>query len=274
MPSPKISVIVPCYNYGHFISETIDSVLAQTYSDYEIIIIDDGSNDGTTPQVIANEVKKNKRIKSITHMKNKGLSAARNSGIKNAKGIYILPLDSDDMIAPTYLEKTMALIIKENADLIYTHYKCFGQRNHTCYMSNDTKAIKAKLPFRDCLPVCSLYKKDDWKAFKGYDENMIAAEDWNFWLHFAKTDKKIMLLNEPLFHYRTHKNSLFNRTENLRSELIKKIKQNHPELYRLNNYYLTFNYLRYVVRRALLQIRLRKGRRVLRILGIYLIKPR
>ncbi len=114
MPEPKISVIVPCYNYGAYLPETIDSILTQTYPHYEVIIIDDGSNDGTTPAIIASEAKKDKRIKVITHPKNKGVSAARNSGIKAARGKYIFPVDSDDMIHATLLEKALKLMEQEN----------------------------------------------------------------------------------------------------------------------------------------------------------------
>ncbi len=274
MPSPKISVVVPCYNYGGFLCETIDSILAQTYSDYEIVIADDGSDDGETPQIIAREAKKDKRIRVLTHSKNKGSSATYNTAIEAAKGAYILPVDADDIIAPTFLEKAMTLLEKENADLVYTHYKCFGDRTHTCYMLKDGEKVKKKLPFKNCFSTTSLFKKSDWKVFKGFNPNMESLEDWDFWIHFAEHDKKLVLLDEVLFHYRTHKESLFNRTKTPKDELFKRIKCNHPEAYRLNNYYFTFNYLRYILRGTLLQIRLRKGRRVLRILGIYLIKPR
>ncbi len=278
MPSPKISVIVPCYNYGHFICETIDSVLAQTYSDYEIIIIDDGSDDGTTPAVIASEAQKDERIKVITHPKNKGVSAARNSGIKAARGKYILPLDSDDRIAPTHLEKTGALIIKEKADLVCTHYKCFGERNHICYISNDAKAIKRRLPFTNAFPVCSLYKKSAWQEFEGYDEELFGYEDWDLWLHFAEAGKKLVLLDEVLFFYQLRNDGLYFKALKKHHSLVKIIKKNHPNLYKWHNYYLTTMMVRQImlrfkrIRRFFFQIRTHKSPRICRLFGIVLYK--
>ncbi len=272
MPEPKISAIVPCYNYGQFISESIDSILAQTYSNYEIIIIDDGSDDGTTPAVIASEAQKDERIKVITHPKNKGVSAARNSGIKAARGKYILPLDADDRIAPTYLEKTVALIIKENADLICTHYKCFGEKTHINYILPNGAEIKKRLPFANALPVCSLYKKSAWQEFRGYDEKLPGYEDWDFWLHFAEADKKLVPLDEALFYYRVSSDGSYFKDLKKHHSLVKIIKKNHPNLYRWHNYYLTFYYLYYMARRSMFQIRTRKGRRIICLFGIVLYK--
>ncbi len=270
MPSPKISVIVPCYNHGQFISETIDSILAQTYKDYEIIIVDDGSDDGTTPTALAKQKQKDERIKVITHPKNKGLSAARNSGIKAARGKYILPLDSDDRIAPTYLEKTLALIIKENADLVYTHTQLFGEQTKINYIPADVTEIKKRLPFANILPECSLYKKSVCQEFGGYDEKLFGYEDWDLWLHFIEADKKLVLLDEVLFYYYIRSDGLYSKAFKKHHSLLKIIKKKHPSLYRWHNYYLTFDYLHHMARQSMFQIRTRKGRRMIRLFGIVL----
>ncbi len=272
--TPKVSVIVPCYNYGRFISETIDSVLAQTFQDYEVIIVDDGSTDGTTPAVIKQETEKDKRIKAIFSPENKGLSATRNIGIEAAKGNYILPLDSDDKIAPTYLEKAVNLMEKEQADLVYSHIQFFGEKNNILYRMRNQKQIKKRLPFKNYLPVCSLYKKTDWQQFGGYDETMEGYEDWDFWINFVGTDKKFTLVDEVLFYYRVRAGSLSSIAKKIDRQLMNKIKSNHPNIYNSLNYYLTLNYLRYVVRPALFQIRTRKGHRKFRLLGITFFKDK
>ncbi len=271
MPTPKISVIVPCYNYGAYLPETIDSILTQTYPHYEVIIIDDGSNDGTTPAIIASEAKKDKRIKVITHPKNKGLSAARNSGIKAARGKYIFPVDSDDMIHATLLEKALKLMEQENSDIVYCHLQCFGEKTNILHFSNQEK-IKKTLPFGCLLFPFALYKKSDVEKFGGYAENLIACEDWDFWLHYLKNDKKFTLLDEALYIYRTHQNSLSSIIKENDDEIRKTIKYNHPELYKWHNYYLTFNFLRYRIRPHIIQIRTRKGQRSFRLLGIVFYK--
>ena len=108
-----VSVIIPCYNQGAYIQEAIDSVKAQTYTDWEIIIVDDGSNHEGTLQ----ELKYFKEIGIIViETPNKGVSAARNKGIEVANGEFILPLDADDKIAPQYLEEAVR-ILHEKAEV-------------------------------------------------------------------------------------------------------------------------------------------------------------
>jgi glycosyltransferase involved in cell wall biosynthesis len=98
----KVSVIMPCYNQGQYIDEAVDSVLTQTYQNYEIIIVNDGSTDEFTNEKLKNY---NKPKTQVIHTANQGLSAARNNGIHASNGEFILPLDADDKIANTYLER-------------------------------------------------------------------------------------------------------------------------------------------------------------------------
>ena len=112
-----ISIIIPCYNQGAYLQEAIDSVKLQTYTDWEIIIVDDGSNDEGTLQ----ELKYFKEIGIIViETQNKGVSAARNKGIEVANGEFILPLDADDKIAPQYLEQAIRIMHeKAEVKLVY-----------------------------------------------------------------------------------------------------------------------------------------------------------
>ena len=103
----KVSVIMPCYNDGKYIKEAIASVEAQTYPEWELIIIDDGSDDKETIAII--DSIQNERIK-IYHTKHLRPAGARNYGIEHANGVYILPVDSDDKIASTYMEKAVQKI--------------------------------------------------------------------------------------------------------------------------------------------------------------------
>ena len=104
---PRVSIIMPCYNQGQYVAEAVDSVLGQTFHDFEIIII----NDGSTDQETISTLESFDRPKClILHTTNQGLAAARNNGIREARGEYILPLDADDRIAPTYLEKAVRVL--------------------------------------------------------------------------------------------------------------------------------------------------------------------
>ena len=121
---PKVSVVIPCYNQGHYLEEAIDSVLAQTLQDFEIIVVDDGSTDQFTSQLLA-DYRKNKT--SVLHTENQGLASARNNGIRQASGQYILPLDADDRIGPEYLEKAVR-VLDGNPDIgiVYCRATLFG----------------------------------------------------------------------------------------------------------------------------------------------------
>ncbi len=97
---PKVSVIIPCYNQGAYVKESVDSVLAQTFQDFEILIVDDGSTDAETVGILKDNAWPKTRV---IRTENQGLAAARNNGIQEARGVYILPLDADDRIGPDYL---------------------------------------------------------------------------------------------------------------------------------------------------------------------------
>src|SRR6185437_10688188 len=120
-----VSVIVPCYNYAHFLGEVLDSVLAQTYSNWECIIINDGSPDNTE-EVALDYCAKDRRFKYF-YKKNGGHSSARNYGIKQSNGKYIMPLDADDILDPKYLKEAVSKIESdENIKLVTAHVQHFG----------------------------------------------------------------------------------------------------------------------------------------------------
>ena len=118
----EISVVIPIYNVEEYAAQCLDSVLNQTMTDYEILCVDDGSTDGSM-QIIEQYVKRNSKIRILKHTCNRGLSAARNTGIENAQGKYIYFLDSDDMIIPETLEELLECAEKTNADIIYFNMK-------------------------------------------------------------------------------------------------------------------------------------------------------
>jgi len=122
---PKVTVAIPCYNHGAYLSEALDSVDAQTFDDYEIIVVNDGSTDAATLTFLSNlDAPKTRVITTV----NSGVSAARNRAIREALGEYILPLDADDKIAPTYLEKAVAILDHQHDVLVvYSNQRMFGE---------------------------------------------------------------------------------------------------------------------------------------------------
>lgn len=230
MKSVRVSVIIPCYNYGHYLAEAVDSVIHQTVQNFEIIVVNDGSSDDTR-QVAENLIRKypHHRIKLINQV-NQGLSASRNNGIKISVGEYILPLDADDKIAPTFLEETVrALDSDPHIAIAYTHLKRFGEKQEillaTPYDFN-------KLGSENQLSYCSLYRRQAWEAVGGYDEDMrLGYEDWNFWIGCGEKGYFAKLLPKPLFFYRVHSDSMYNKSLKLDLQLKAQIAANHPQLY-------------------------------------------
>ena len=123
---PKVSVVIPCYNYGEYIDEAVDSVLAQTYDDFEIIIVNDGSTDAYTNKLLDGYDRPKTRVIVTT---NNGVATARNIGISAASGQYILPVDPDDRIGNTYLEKAVKILDEhQELGMVYSHVEFFGAR--------------------------------------------------------------------------------------------------------------------------------------------------
>jgi glycosyltransferase involved in cell wall biosynthesis len=123
---PKVSVIIPCYNQGKYIDEAVDSVLSQTFLDYEIIIVNDGSTDALTNSILKNY---NKPKTKVIHTLNNGVSAARNIAIDNSQGEYILPLDADDKIAKDFIELAVNIIeSRPDIKIVYSEVKFFGEQ--------------------------------------------------------------------------------------------------------------------------------------------------
>ena len=198
-----VSVIIPCYNQGAYIQETIDSVLAQTYTSWEIIIVNDGSTDIET--IIKLEELERDNYKVI-HIENSGVSVARNVGIANANGEFILPLDADDKIAPTYIAEAIQILENNSAlKLVYADCGFFGELQGISPVPSFT--LKGIL-FENLIYNAAIFRKTDFNKTNGYDSAFRTGwEDWDFWLDFIKNEKEVYKINKVLFYYRIKKES-------------------------------------------------------------------
>lgn len=196
---PKISVIIPVYNVEKYLSECLDSVINQTFSDIEIICINDGSTDNSE-KILKKYAKKDKRIKIISQ-NNSGVVTARNKAIASAKSEYIYPLDSDDIITPDCLEKLYNAIISGKGDIITNRVMYFGRENYEFVLP---KPNKYNMAHCNCLVNAALFKKSDFEKSSGFDTKFnTALEDYDFWLNMVfKQNKKIYRIPEILFYYR------------------------------------------------------------------------
>ena len=225
---PLVSIIIPCYRQAEYISEAIESVISQTYDNWECIIIDDGSPDNTK-DVSSLYIRSDKRIKYI-YQENQGVSNARNNGILFSRGKYILPLDADDIIASTYVEKAVSILESHpEYKLVYCKAEKFGKESGIWQLP--------EYKFEDLLwnnmIFCSaMYRRCDYEKTKGYNPTMVfGIEDWDFWLSLLSPEDKVYRIDEVLFYYRV---KTVSRTTALSTKFetsARQICRNHPELY-------------------------------------------
>ena len=200
-----ITIIVPCYNQAQYLSEALQSVLEQTYENWECIIVNDGSPDDT--EIVAKTwVGKDSRFICVKK-ENGGLSSARNAGINYAKGTFILPLDADDRIGPNYVSLAFDAFQKDaELKVVYCKAEKFGNEVGEWklpYYSRRNLAV-------DNMIFCSaVFKREDWELVGGYDVNMIyGLEDWEFWIAILKNGGTVKCLDEVNFYYRIKTTSM------------------------------------------------------------------
>ena len=199
-----ISIIVPCYNVGPYLEETLQSVLDQTYKTWECIVVNDGSPDNTRDIGLAWEAKDKRFI--YLELKNGGVERARNKGIERAEGEFILPLDGDDKLASSFLEKTLQ-VFKDQPDtmLVYTLVELFEAQQGLFALNSFSLE---NLAIRNMIVCTALYRKTEWERTGGYDEMVkYHWEDWEHWINMLKDGGKVVLINEALFYYRIRSGS-------------------------------------------------------------------
>jgi glycosyltransferase involved in cell wall biosynthesis len=214
-----VSVIIPCYNYGHWLPEAIESALSQTHKPHEVIVVNDGSTDNT-----GEVVRRFPDVKCI-YQDNKGLPAARNTGIKAAKSEWIVPLDADDTLEPAFIE----CCLKEKADIVSCSMHMFGEKIADCHLDMRHPTHHDFIKSNRCLCV-ALYRKKMWERIGGYDEKMVLGyEDWEFWIRATAAGYTVTVLDEMLFNYRKHGESLVNVSKRNHLDIKKYIDSKHPK---------------------------------------------
>lgn len=198
---PLISILMPYYQLDDLLVESVDSVKRQTYENWELIIVDDCSQDKPASEVLATEA--DKRIRIVRHDSNQGPSAARNTAVSNSNGEYLLPLDADDLIAPSYLEKVLNALRETGASAAYTQVKYFG--NFDCTY---TPSILLSEIFSGHFPCNTLLmKREVYDSVGGY-KNLPKIEDTEFWISAIEAGVKFAFVDEALYLYRTHNRGL------------------------------------------------------------------
>ena len=216
MINTTVSIIIPCYNQGQFLDETLASVVNQTYTDWECLIVNDGSVDNTA-EIALNWVAKDNRFQYFLK-KNGGVSSARNYGIEKAKGEYIQFLDSDDLIDKRKLELSlneMDAIKNPNLKLVISNFIMFKKHSIDpivpfCNLNLQLFTFESLLYQWNetfSIPIhCGFFASSLFEGIR-FPENLSAQEDWIVWVNIFKKDIEVHFINEPLALYRINMNS-------------------------------------------------------------------
>lgn len=229
MIAPAVSVIIPCFNGGRFLDGLLASLAAQTFRDFEIIIVDDGSTEQETLSVLA---KLPPSIR-IVRQENLGLSGARNAGFREAKAEFVLPLDCDDALDPGYLAETVSALRRAPGDVgfVFTHMRLTGTLEGV--MTRHFNRFDQL--FHNRMPYCMLIRKRAWESVGGYDETMRDGyEDWEFNIRLAASGFAGIEIDKPLFIYRVSgEGMLLSKSSRMHATLWRQIREKYPDLYSL-----------------------------------------
>jgi len=206
---PEVSVIIPCYNQGHYLMDAIMSVFEQTHGSFEIIVVDDGSTDPSTVSLL-NTL--NLPATTIIRQANVGLPGARNAGIRAAQGEYVVALDADDELAPSYISELLE-VLQKNPTAGFAH--CWAD------LYGDVEYVWATRPFNlawmlveNSVVGCTMIRAEALAAVGLYDETMTSGnEDWELWIRLAKAGWESEQVRKPLFRYRKHGHTMSVDTE-------------------------------------------------------------
>lgn len=209
----KVSIIIPCYKQANYLAEAIESALNQSVP-CEVIVVNDGSPDDTD-SVAGGYFD---RLYGYVKQENRGLSAARNAGIRMAETEWIVPLDSDDILDKDYVKR----LLQTEGDIKSCYMKLFGDQNGIHQFMEEPKFDDFRTANR--IHCASMFRKNMWEDLGGYDEEigkMGGYEDWDFWYRATKKGYSVKVIPEILFYYRKHGKSM-----------VDKAIENHSEIHR------------------------------------------
>ena len=251
MPKPRVTFIIPCFNHGGFVAEAIHSCLAQVDADVNVIVVDDGSTDGSTPATCDAAVAIDPDRITVIHQQNRGLSAARNRGALEARtrgvkwaGPYLAFLDADDFIDPAFVSTLHAAMLEAHPDADtpgappdlgdVSHAYC---QERLVGLADMTWAVPDWDPLlmmvTNLHPVTALVRRDCFEAVGGFNESMRGGyEDWDLWLKFVERGWRGVRVRKPLFTWRRHSPStMIVEAGRQHGRLFAQLVQNHPNLY-------------------------------------------
>jgi glycosyltransferase involved in cell wall biosynthesis len=206
----KVSIVIPCFNHGTMLREALATVeQVRNANLLEVIVVDDGSSEPDSVRILSEIAEAGY---CVVPQPNRGLGAARNAGIRLAKGEFILPLDSDNRLRDVYLNEGVSLL-RKNASIgvVYADAQYFGERRGRWDVPEFNLLSLIRTNFIDA---CALFRKSLWEKLGGYDEQMpwMGWEDWDFWLRVASHGGTFVHLPQVGFDYRVRTGSMIAKT--------------------------------------------------------------
>jgi glycosyltransferase involved in cell wall biosynthesis len=212
---PRVSIVIPAYNMERFIQETLYTVESQTYQNWELLVVDDCSQDRTAEIVQAfAAAHPDRRVRLLHHEQNKGLAGTRNTGVRHAHGEYIALLDADDLWSETFLETMLATLREQQADIAYCPVEMFADGAEQVSglwgpTGEELATFPASLYRRNFLSSSAvLIRHSVFTQIGMFDERIRACEDYDFWLRAATAELHFIYVTDILGRYRQHPSSL------------------------------------------------------------------
>lgn len=224
-----VSIVIPCFNNANTVTESVKSCLGQTYSNIEIIVVNDGSTDGSEDIIKALGRHHFSRIK-VYSQSNKGPSRTRNFGAMIAVGDYIVFLDADDKFAPTFVQECIDIFrTNSGIDIVYPMVERFEEESGIWNLPDYSME---ELLNTNCFPIASMVALSKFKAIGMFDENLQHAEDWELWIRLTSKYPRAYRIEKPLYFYRkrTSKDSITDKA-------MKYNYSDHTHLYIYNKHY-------------------------------------
>jgi glycosyltransferase involved in cell wall biosynthesis len=227
---PLVSIVLPTYNGSRYLREAIDSCLAQTYANFELILVDDCSTDAT-PDIIAEYAGRDPRIRPIRHEVNKKLPQALNTGHAAARGEYLTWTSDDNRYLPRALQE-MTWFLEEHPSVALVYTDCVLIDENGDYLRDFPAQPPSRLAYVDTL-ACFLYRRTMYETLGGYDPDLFLAEDYEYWLR-AYRQFELAPLHEALYEYRWHPQSLTKSANRLaiRTSAERALRRHLPHLRR------------------------------------------
>lgn len=230
--TPTVSVVIPCFNDGRYLSEALQSTFAQTLQPVEILVINDGSTEPATLRFLRSlqlpAVK-------VIHQENRGLPAARNTGLRNARGKYVYFLDADDVIDPQCLATLTQMLEDTDAMAATSAVRICGGPEHGTIWGEAYNPYRI-LVRNQCSAGLMLRRDTSAKLGLSYDELMRSGyEDWEFNIRLGWAHHRILFSTKPLYEYRVRKKSLLSTTRKSHVEVVNYIRAKHGNLYEIEN---------------------------------------